>query len=226
MNIASRPPATKKKIVVDEVLDPDHLVVGVDAEVVAPAPRAVARVVLGPRRRAERVAHPVVERRRCRRGSRSARGQQRDGRDHRPVPDRVPAAPPAEDDARCRRRSRRRAPIIHGTRSQPGARSRRQPLGRRRAPARGLAVLVDGRSLRSLLAPRRRGRLTSGVELRLGQARERRRHHALRVARLDVGVRVHDRLPDERLERLARLLRLGRELIEVGADLPGRAGGA
>ena len=45
----------------DEVLDADHLVVGVDAEVVLPALRAVAGVVLGPRRLAERVVHPVVE---------------------------------------------------------------------------------------------------------------------------------------------------------------------
>ena len=36
----------------DDVLDADHLVVGVDAEVVAPAVRAVARVVLGRRRAA------------------------------------------------------------------------------------------------------------------------------------------------------------------------------
>ena len=44
-----------------EVLDADHLVVGVDAEVVAPAVGAVARVVLGPRRPAGDVVEPVVE---------------------------------------------------------------------------------------------------------------------------------------------------------------------
>ena len=37
ISIAIRPPATKKKNVVTDVLDADHLVVGVDAEVVAPA---------------------------------------------------------------------------------------------------------------------------------------------------------------------------------------------
>src|SRR5438094_357863 len=45
----------------DDVLDADHLVVGVDAEVVAPALRAVTGVVLGQRRAAERIASPVVE---------------------------------------------------------------------------------------------------------------------------------------------------------------------
>ena len=44
-----------------EVLDADHLVVGVDAEVVAPALGAVARVILGAGRVAERVVDPVVE---------------------------------------------------------------------------------------------------------------------------------------------------------------------
>src|SRR5215212_6197900 len=44
-----------------DVLDPDDLVVGVDAEVVTPAGRAVARVVLGNGRGARGPAEPVVE---------------------------------------------------------------------------------------------------------------------------------------------------------------------
>ena len=44
----------------DRVLDPDHLVVGVDAEVVAPAVGAVAGVVLGPGQPARRPVEPVV----------------------------------------------------------------------------------------------------------------------------------------------------------------------
>jgi hypothetical protein len=46
----------------DEVLDPDHLVIGVHAEVVLPRVRAVPGVILGLRRLSERVVRPVVER--------------------------------------------------------------------------------------------------------------------------------------------------------------------
>ena len=46
----------------DDVLDADHLVIGVDLEVVAPGVRAVPRVVLGARRAAGRPVEPVVER--------------------------------------------------------------------------------------------------------------------------------------------------------------------
>ncbi len=56
----------------DEVLDPDHLVVGVRAEVVRPGLAAVARVVLGHGRRADRVPRPSSRSSRARRGSRSA----------------------------------------------------------------------------------------------------------------------------------------------------------
>ena len=45
----------------DDVLDADHLVIGVDAEVVLPRVRAVARVVLRARRAAGRPVEPVVE---------------------------------------------------------------------------------------------------------------------------------------------------------------------
>src|SRR5436309_1727108 len=44
----------------NRVLDADHLVVGVDAEVVAPRAGAVGRMVLGPRRPSRRPVKPVV----------------------------------------------------------------------------------------------------------------------------------------------------------------------
>ena len=81
-----------------EVLDADHLVVGVDLEVVAPAVRAVARVVVHARRAARDVVEPVVE------GSDSGeepdrrRRQEGDDGDHRPVPGRVVVPEPAEED--------------------------------------------------------------------------------------------------------------------------------
>ena len=58
--------------------------------------------------------------------------------------------------------------------------------------------------------------LDEGVELGLGQAREGGMT-SLGKPGCDVGVRVDDRLSDEVLERLARLLRVRRELIEVRA---------
>jgi len=82
----------------DEVLDADHLVVGVDAEVVAPAVRAVARVVLRAGRVAERVVRPVVE------GTDSAEEADRGGDERRDEDERlrqderVPAAAPARED--------------------------------------------------------------------------------------------------------------------------------
>src|SRR5947209_19560536 len=63
-----------------------------------------------------------------------------------------------------------------------------------------------------------------GVELLLrDRLAEGRGHDVLRVAGRDVCVRVGDRRPDERRERLLRALRLGRQLVEVRADLAGRA---
>ena len=94
---ASKPPTKKKKIVVDEVLDSDHLVIGVDAEVVLPRARAVAGVVLGPRRTADRVVGPVVERADAGEEAERRTHEQRHERDDRHVDDRMPAAPPAED---------------------------------------------------------------------------------------------------------------------------------
>src|SRR5437763_795985 len=82
----------------DEVLDPDHLVVGVDAEVVLPARGAVTRVVLGPGRASGDVVQPVVERPDA--GEESDRGGDHSANrdDHGPVERRRPAPPPAKAD--------------------------------------------------------------------------------------------------------------------------------
>ena len=77
MSIAIRPPTSRKKNECDDVLDPDHLVVGVDAEVVLP------RVAPWPEWSSGRVGRPGPSRT----SSRSApsptrknerRGEQRD----------------------------------------------------------------------------------------------------------------------------------------------------
>ena len=81
-----------------EILDADHLVVGVDAEVVLPRARAVAGVVLGPRRLSERVVRPVVEGADAGEEPDRCCDEERDEDDGLPVPDRLPVAPPAEDE--------------------------------------------------------------------------------------------------------------------------------
>ena len=81
----------------DQVLDPDHLVVGVDPEVVAPAVRAVTGVVLRHGRLAARVARPVVEAAEADEEA-DRHGRERHGREDRAVPDRVPAFGPADEN--------------------------------------------------------------------------------------------------------------------------------
>ena len=81
----------------DQVLDADHLVVGVRAEVVLPRPAAVRRVVLRDRRRAARVPEPVVERAEAGEEADRRGGQRGDHGDHRPAEERLPARPGAED---------------------------------------------------------------------------------------------------------------------------------
>ena len=118
----------KKKKVVAEVLDADHLVVGVDAEVVLPARRAVGRVILRSRLAAERVVDPVVERAETCEEAERHRGQERDNDDDLPLPERMPARVRAEadDDARPDRPEQRHHPRA---RIQPGAVSLRRPVG-------------------------------------------------------------------------------------------------
>ena len=82
----------------DRVLDADHLVVGVDAEVVLPRVRAVAGVVLGARRRARRPSRTSSRRRRGRRGRTAARRAARSCSDRLAVEQRVVAVERAQPD--------------------------------------------------------------------------------------------------------------------------------
>src|SRR5215467_11368928 len=115
---------------------------------------------------------------------------------------------------------------IQAPRRSPGPRN-----SRRTPPPVGLgawwiswAVAVVIFSLVSgSLATRFLGRLDEErherVELLLReQMPEVLRHEVLRVTGLNVRIRVDDRLVDERLERLVRLLRVRDELVEVRPD--------
>ena len=130
----------------DEVLHADHLVIGVDAEVVLPAVRAVRRVILRARRLAEGVVDPVVERAEPGEEAERRRDEQRDEDDRLPVEQRVPAAPPAQDDDE---------PEAEGgeERSHPGGADPARARAGSAAPSRAAAVRARGprgrRSLRS-----------------------------------------------------------------------------
>src|SRR4051812_9965729 len=122
---------------------------------------------------------------------------------------------------------------IQAPRRSPGPRSsRRQPPVGLGACWRSwaAAVVVTLRSF-LLLVTRFLRRLDEerdeGVELRLRQRLpECPRHDVLLVAGLGVGVRVDDRLVDERPERLVRRLCVRDEVVEVRPDLARRVGGA
>src|SRR5579862_8752225 len=118
---------------------------------------------------------------------------------------------------------------IHTARARPPPRSRRlalPPPDGAGAWCRSCSVAVVAVNSGSPLARFLAGldeELHECAELRRRERlRERLRHRVLREAGLDVRVRVHDRLPDERGERLVRLLRVRDELVEVGPDRPGR----
>src|SRR5581483_5944409 len=68
------------------------------AEVVLPRARPVPRVVLRARRLAERVVDPVVEGAEPREEADRCGDEQRDEHDRLAVPDRLPVAPPAQDE--------------------------------------------------------------------------------------------------------------------------------
>ena len=131
---------------VDRVLDPDHLVIGVDPEVVLPRVRAVQRVVLGPRRLARRPVEPVVER------AQTDQEEER-RREHRDQQDRVGVD---EVRRRCRgRTSIRISQLRTNENTTPSSRNRkaRARLGLRKRGDHGyLWVTVDRywtRALRS-----------------------------------------------------------------------------
>ena len=148
-NIAMKPADDEEEERRDEVLDPDHLVVGVDPEVVRPAVGAVARVVLGERRPAGDPVEPVVER--------ADPGEEADRRRHHPADqddvlplvDRVPARDPAErdDDVHPDQEEQRCAP----ERADVAGPHEDAPAARARLPVRSLVlVLFDrGRHLAS-----------------------------------------------------------------------------
>ena len=98
ISIAIRPPAMKKKKVVQMYWMPDDLVVGVDAEVVLPRVGAVAGVVLRDRRGARGPAEPVVEAADPDQEAERGRDQRADGDDRVPVEQRVPAVQRADGD--------------------------------------------------------------------------------------------------------------------------------
>jgi hypothetical protein len=128
-----------------EVLHADHLVIGVDPEVVLPAVGAVARVILGLRRLADRVAHPVVE------GADPGQEADRRGdqagyeKDDLAEPDGMPAAPPTAQhddpaaDSEEERRHPRRAEEAGVEEASPAARRRRWTV----VDGRRLVVLGD-----------------------------------------------------------------------------------
>src|SRR5581483_4322518 len=121
----------------------------------------------------------------------------------------------------------KKSAVIHAARIQPAWKSSRNAVPRGRlggAACVWWSAVVDVTASSSPLLAGLDQILDERVELVLRQARERR-HHVLRVARLRVRIRVDDRRPDECLERLLRLGRVLRQLVEVGADLGGRAGG-
>ena len=88
----------------------------------------------------------------------------------------------------------------HPDRAHPAGRRarRRQPARRRPGERRRRATSACATSVTGSHLPLDREILHERVELRLRQARERLRHDVRRVTVLDVGVRVDDRLADER----------------------------
>src|ERR1700751_5030826 len=114
---------------------------------------------------------------------------------------------------------------IQAPRRSPGPRrSRRTPPVGLGACWRSWAAAVSVKLGSSLLCLGRLGEERHEcVELCLRQELpEVLRHYALRIAGLDVRLRIHDRLVDEPLERLFRLLRVRDELVEVRADRASR----
>ena len=219
-SIASRPAIDEEEDRRDEVLDADHLVVGVDLEVVAPAVGAVARVVVRDASACRARSASSSRRRRCRRGSRAGTSiistvvqtwscQTGVVADRRADTGAEPGADP-EEERRHPERADPARPRSGG--ASPSAR----PAGRGARGCRGLrcgsrCLVPLHEILHELRRAGRRGSCAVGGG-----------HDAVLVAGRDVGARVDDRLVDEVLERLAGLLRRLGQVVEVGADLAGR----
>ncbi len=117
----------------DRVLDPDHLVVGVDLEVVPPGVGAVGRVLLGARRLARSPVEPVVG------GAdpdeeEQRHGDQRDDRDRVGIDHRVLVHRPADQD----RQAKREGEADHVEQRRPVPARRAQLRRKRHARARPL----------------------------------------------------------------------------------------
>ena len=130
-----------------QVLDADHLVVGVDPEVVLPATRAVPRMVVRHRRPARRIPNPVVEA--AEPGQKAERDRhQRDRHDR--LRDPRPAASPRSQrirqtravpsSAEQRRHPENPIPARRRPALQPGARRRRRVAARARRGCRAREV--------------------------------------------------------------------------------------
>ncbi len=128
----------------DEVLDADHLVVGVDAEVVAPGVGAVSGVILGTGGPTGDPVEPVVERSHPEQEA-ERRDDRPGGQQNREIPDRVPVSSvPDAADERCgepeRQRRRPEGPEPAALREPPDASRTR---GRRRGVVLDLTVIED-----------------------------------------------------------------------------------
>ena len=125
-----------------EVLDTDHLVVGVDLEVVLPVVRAVVGMVVRLRRPARDPVEPVVERADPEQEADRAHHQAADEHDDVPVVDGIPAREPANpgDEIQPGEEEQREAP---GAPNEARA-HQEAPLSRRRA-----VTQVGGRVLDS-----------------------------------------------------------------------------
>jgi hypothetical protein len=112
-----------------EILHPDHLVVGVDAEVVLPGLRTVAFVQIGPRRFAGHVVEPVVEATDAEQEA-EREDNERNGEDRSARPDRMPVGGPADQagDGEPEEAEERREPED----PQPAGSGEAMPARRRR----------------------------------------------------------------------------------------------
>src|SRR4029079_9069197 len=128
----------------DEVLDPDHLVVGVDLEVVLPAVRPVVRVVVHQRRAPRDPVEPVVEGADAEQEADRRRDHPGDEDDVLPVVDGIPAGERTErdddvhPDQEEERRDPQRAQVARAHEDAAAARGRVALL------ELVLAVLVEG----------------------------------------------------------------------------------
>ena len=206
-----------------EVLHADHLVVGVQPEVVAPGCAPC------PEWSSTGVGRPASSRassrtRRARRGSRA--GTSRGATVTRGARTRPDPSRPAQRIAQTMPRPMKpMSGVIQRTRSQPGAVQRCQPVAGGGvawwpwSSCESSAWAIVGHGLLRAQFVFSARYCTSASSLSAGIVVPNGRHRARLVPRREVGVRVDDRLADEVLERHAGALRRLAQVVEVGADL-------